>query len=147
MVVSLWGAAVAGAAWEPPPGRIVVDQNGPQWVIDRAMLAANVTWKYPCGGRPYIKWTPLVGAYGVAWPDQCVIEFNSERRFDWRALCHAAVHEVGHLAHAIYPDNVAAPWHSLNPKSVMYGGMAARTDPDGVYVLPRRKAHKRCRRL
>lgn len=138
------GLALAALALTAPPAA-----SAPQPFsladLSRAIDAANATWHSPCNGRPTITSQPLSDNHlAMAGLSGCWIILNSKKNISARALCDVMVHEFGHLAKAYYPNNVDDPYHSPNPRSVMYAAFKG-DEVGGVWDIAPKLAAKRCR--
>lgn len=58
-----------------------------------------------------------------ALPDRCLIQITSGADTTRTGLCATMVHERGHLHGSRFPANVADPFHSPNPVSIMFAGV------------------------
>jgi hypothetical protein len=65
---------------------------------------------------------PQAGADWLAstLPSQCRITLSATRRWTWGRLCPVLLHEYGHLAGYRDPLNAADPFHSHEPRSIMW---------------------------
>lgn len=94
------------------------------WRIERATAIAEKVWHHPCVDEMHIGWTPPAGTTeATAWsfeaPD-CEIWFRNDEKLSWPEFCTYVLHEAGHLAHYRDPSHQPEPWHSSNPRSIMY---------------------------
>jgi hypothetical protein len=105
MVLTLWAAG---------PGDAVAETR-----IERMERIAQTVWHHPCPAGLDVRFTqpyPNSDMRGsVAWAvggEACRIDFRrSAASLEWYELCHAGIHELGHI---VGVD------HSDNPNSVMY---------------------------
>jgi hypothetical protein len=94
-----------------------------------ARAKAGTYWHVPqppCG-RERVSLGSVPGKAAMAYWSSCSIVFDAQR--DWRdfptLLCHAYVHEYGHLVlgpNYFATSNPGDPMHSTNPRDIMYGG-------------------------
>jgi hypothetical protein len=92
------------------------------WKLDRAKAVAAKAWKDPCAGRVQVDVAPQVRADWLAstLPSQCRITLSAAQRWSWGLLCPVLLHEYGHLAGYRDPLNAADPFHSHEPRSIMW---------------------------
>lgn len=101
------------------------------WRTTRATEIARIVWHNPCVDRMRIEREPVSAAIArgeldawdtLAWADEedCVAIVSSDHALSWPAFCSRVLHEAGHLAQYRDPANTADPYHSDNPRSVMY---------------------------
>ena len=92
------------------------------WKLDRAKAVAAKVWNDPCAGRVQVDIAAQAGADWLAstLPSQCRITLSATRRWRWGLLCPVLLHEYGHLAGYRDPLNPADPFHSHDPRSIMW---------------------------
>lgn len=130
-----------GYACQPPPDAVPL--RAPTTVSSRAAarssrdtsfiaisesIADRVWGTQSCGGNVTVTRGPLPGGIVArAWhgpfppgDPRCAWIVAEGLRFGDGAWCTVELHERGHTAGALYPDNTADPVHSLNPRKVMF---------------------------
>jgi hypothetical protein len=91
------------------------------WRIQRATAIAATVWHDPCAGSVRLAWASLpIGQREGTNTDTCTVTFSSLDPTEWMVFCTTTIHAYGHLAGYRDPLNPAEPWHSHNPRSVMY---------------------------
>ncbi len=110
--------------------------------VAAAKAVANRVWRSPCNGQVTTRRGVLDASvaanayYSLGQPGQpytdCVVTFNAvlyaHGRANYQAFCSTLLHEWGHLAgyrappgqEAIRADGTLDPFHSRDPRSVMF---------------------------
>lgn len=134
------------------------------WKLDRATRIATLVWanghRVPCVENMQVRWADPLPTTGnitrLGWinadpatgqPTECVIYFDRTLPLPWLDFCTTLIHEAGHLAGFRDPTNTADPFHSSNPRSVMYvPSLEVEVDFTKSQATAGRDYDRRCRR-
>jgi hypothetical protein len=107
LLVPLLGVAVARADWQ----------------TERAEAIAAKLWGNPCAGAVTVRSEAPPEPDWRAWTyaQTCtVVLSNRPPKWQWDELCPILMHEYGHLAGYRDPLNPADPFHSHDPRDIMW---------------------------